>query len=157
MGKGITLTQDELNTVSGTSYDASGRVELRTLGNGLQTSYDYFNWDDPAYVLQNGNTQGRLAKVQTGTTLDPDALQDLTYSDNPVGNVAGIANALAGPQSQTFTYDTVYRMTQGYTTGGLKPAIQPQYNIITRAASGWRCGKRKSCTTCSAITSAPPP
>ena len=106
------------NYVTGTSYDASGRVELRSLGNGIQSSYDYFNWDDPAYVLQNGNTQGRLSAVQSGTALYPDTLQDLTYSYDPVGNVTGIADDLAGPQSQTFSYDSVYRLTQGYTTGG---------------------------------------
>jgi len=36
----------------------------------------------------------------------------------PLGNVTGIADDLAGPQSQTFAYDSVYRLTQGYTTGG---------------------------------------
>ena len=106
------------NYVTGTTYDASGRLELRTLGNSTQTSYDYFDWDDPAYVLQNGNTQGRLAAMQSGTALYPDSLQELTYSYDPVGNVTGIADALAGPQSQTFSYDSVYRLTQGYTTGG---------------------------------------
>ena len=31
---------------TGTTYDASGRLELRTLGNSTQTSYDYFDWDE---------------------------------------------------------------------------------------------------------------
>ncbi len=69
-------------------------------------------------MLQNSNTQGRLSAVQSGTALYPDTLQDLTYSYDPMGNVTGIADDLAGPQLQTFTYDSVYRLTQGYTTGG---------------------------------------
>ena len=90
------------NYVTGTSYDASGRLELRTLGNSTQTSFDYFDWDDPAYVLQNGNTQGRLSAVQSGTGLDPDSLQDLIYSYDPVGNVTGISTIWRGRSRRLF-------------------------------------------------------
>jgi YD repeat-containing protein len=47
--------------ISSTTYDAAGRIDLQTLGNGLQTDYDYYPWTTTAQG-------GRLQQSETRQT-----------------------------------------------------------------------------------------
>jgi YD repeat-containing protein len=95
--------------ISSTTYDAAGQIDVRSFGNNTQTNYDYYPW----------NTQGgRLQYLKSGTTGNPTSLQNFTYSYDTVGNISSIADSLAGPQTQSFTYDALDRLTSGAATGG---------------------------------------
>ncbi len=110
------------------SYDAAGRPDQLKLGADtlLDTSpelvqdHDYFAWDR-LYGL------GRLKalKTQTGGGT-PLVLQDLRYYsgiDTPkydaAGNLLNIYDYKAGnPQTQTFQYDSLHRLTSAAASGG---------------------------------------
>jgi YD repeat-containing protein len=90
--------------VSSTDYDAAGRVDLRTLGNGRRTDYVYYNWTDV-------NGLGRVKYIKTGTTSSPTSLQYMYYVYDAVGNVTQIKDYNAGgTQTQSFTYDALDRL-----------------------------------------------
>ena len=118
------LPQMLLDTVIGTStyvkntdYDAAGRVDVRDLGLSgsnplIRVDYTYWGWADV-------NGQGRLKQITSGSVANPTSLQDLRYTYDPVGNVLTIKDYKAGkPQTQTFTYDSLDRLTSGVASGG---------------------------------------
>ncbi len=125
------FSQMALDTVSGSVtyvsksiYNASGQVEMRKLGGTganpkLQTDYIYFPW-------QTVNGWHRLKQMTTGTPADTDSLQNLRYytgSDTSEydanGNILHIYDDNAGgTQTQTFTYDSLNRLTSAYASGG---------------------------------------
>ncbi|OGO29419.1 MAG: hypothetical protein A2136_07060 [Chloroflexi bacterium RBG_16_54_11] len=113
------------NYVQGTSYDAAGRVQLRTLGaDVLRTDYVYFAWT-------TANGQGRLKRIMTGTPGAATSLQDLRYTYDAVGNILTIKDYLAGnPQTQTFTYDAADRLASGG-SGSTYPSESYAYNADT--------------------------
>jgi YD repeat-containing protein len=97
-----------LDSVVGTStylnssrYDAAGRLTQHVLGNGLTQNYTYNDWDTQG---------GRLDTLATGT------LQDLTYSYDNAGNILSIVDDVNGPQTQSFAYDTLQRLTNASAT-----------------------------------------
>ncbi|MFZ2095400.1 MAG: RHS repeat-associated core domain-containing protein [Anaerolineales bacterium] len=114
------LRQMLLDTVTGTNtyvyntdYDAAGRVDLRKLGsNGLiNQNYSYFDWEDWCGA-------GRLQQIKTGID-EPTSLQDLHYTYDENGNVLTIQDYKAGsPQIQTFTYDTLDRLSSAEAENG---------------------------------------
>lgn len=98
--------------VANLDYNAKGQRELCEYGNGVSTKYAY----DPLTF--------RLANLQT-TRTDKNGgqqrLQDLTYTYDPVGNIAGIqdtaqrkvffSNEVVTANSG-YVYDAIYRLTQ---------------------------------------------
>ena len=106
-----TLTGDD-DYVTATSYDLAGRMTQRVLGNGLTQDYAYYGW-----TVQGG----RLQRLSTSRPSDQTTLQNMTYAYDPVGNILSITDALAGPQTQTFTYDSLYRLLSATVTGGPAP------------------------------------
>lgn len=86
-------------------YDAQGRINAETAGNGVVTALDY----DPV--------DGRLIRLRAGDA----HLQDLNYAYDPVGNVVSIedraqptrhfANQQIDPL-RTFAYDTLYQLIE---------------------------------------------
>jgi YD repeat-containing protein len=117
----VTYTpQMALNSVIGTStylsssrYDAAGRLTQHVLGNGLTQAYTYNAWT---------NDGGRLANLTTGT------LQDLTYSYDDAGNILSIVDDMNGPQTQSFTYDALQRLTSAAATGGQNGTYSETYS-----------------------------
>jgi len=100
--------------VQSTTYDAVGRVDVRTLGSNLRrVDSDYYPWTQ-------ANGLGRLMRIQTGTAGDPDLLQNLSYTYDAVGNVLSIADAkvVDGTQTQGFRYCSLDRLNSATATGG---------------------------------------
>ena len=103
--------------VNNTDYDSAGRVDVRDLGGPsgspvMRVDYTYFNWTDV-------NGQGRLKQITSGIMSDTDSLQDLRYTYDANGNVLTIQDYLAGsPQTQTFTYDDLDRLSTAQASGG---------------------------------------
>ena len=95
------------------SYDVAGRVVERRLGQGgnLSMRYSYYPW------TQQG---GRLQQLAAGPLANPSALLDLRYSYNMyTGNLTTIQDyRLGSPQTQTFQYDDLDRLTQAGASGG---------------------------------------
>src|SRR5262245_46362097 len=104
--------------VSSTTYDSAGRINLRAFGNTTQTDYDYYPWTAQG---------GRLQYIKSGTSAAPTSLQNLTYTYDAVGNVATIVDSLAGPQTQTFGYDSLNRLTSASGTGGANGTYSQTY------------------------------
>ncbi|NWF65696.1 MAG: RHS repeat protein, partial [Chloroflexi bacterium] len=111
--------------VSSTTYDSAGRIDLRILGNSRRTDYVYYPW------TQQG---GRLQYIQSGTSGTPTSLQNLTYTYDPVGNVLTITDSIAGPQTQTFAYDALDRLTSASASGGTSGLYSETYTY--NAATG---------------------
>jgi RHS repeat-associated protein len=124
--------------VNNTDYDAAGRIELRDLGVSgsnpvIRQDYTYFDWI-------NVNGQGRLQQI-ISTTNGPDSLQDLHYTYDSLGNILTIQDYKAGsPQTQTFTYDALDRLTSGVASGGSGGTYALQ-NYTYDSATGNLSGK----------------
>jgi RHS repeat-associated protein len=96
-----------------TAYDPAGRIVRRRLGTPgtIVAQYSYNPW----------NVQGgRLGRLSTsdGARL----LQDLRYTYDSMGNVLSLQdywNNNGEPQTQSFSYDALYRLTSAQAAGGL--------------------------------------
>ncbi len=122
------------HVLTGVDYDARAQRSLATFGSGASTAYTY----DPKTF--------RLSRLVTTRKSDGVSLQDLSYFDDPVGNVthvqddADIQNVVYFKNkrvepSADFTYDAVYRLIAASgrehlgQTGGVPNAPAPQsYN-----------------------------
>ena len=108
-GRPATLSGATAGTlVSASAYTATGQVTLLALGGGaLQTAFTY----DP--VMQ------RLTQLRTTSSFN--TLQELSYTYDPVGNVASITDGQGpggGQQVQEFGYDSLDRLVSAEATGG---------------------------------------
>ena len=117
--KGVTGT----NTyIQDTTYDSAGRMNIRTFGNGTQSAYGYYAWN------QQG---GRLKTIKSGTGAAPTSLQNLTYAYDNVGNIQSITDALT-TEAQAFGYDALDRLISANATNGPAPYSETYgYNPTT--------------------------
>jgi RHS repeat-associated protein len=113
--------------VTETRYDAAGRTTKRTLGNAIVTNYVYNLWQTDA---------GRLSQIQTGLGGSA-TIQNLTYDYDAVGNISSILDGIVtgGPQTQTFAYDAINRLTTASATGGNYGTYSPE-TYAYNASSG---------------------
>jgi len=134
--------------VTGTAYDEAGRITQRSYGNETVTNYGYYPWNGIA------GTGGRLQYTKSGV-IDPNnpgsqptSLQSLEYSYDPASNVSWIKDYKMGsPQTQTFTYDSLNRLTAAVATGGTYGLYNESYgydastgNLISKAGIGLTYG-----------------
>ncbi len=100
------------------TYDAAGRVTQRQLGGTSPSNYTLFT----GYTYNPWNTDGgRLQSLNSAVYSIPVITrQDLDYTYDNNGNIETIADYAAdgGTQTQTFTYDTLDRLTSAVATGG---------------------------------------
>ena len=121
--------------VTSSTYDEAGRLDERTLGNGLIQDYDYYDWDEKAAV--NGPQMGQGGRLKN---LNIGSLQDLSYVYDQVGNVRTITDSIDG-ETQAFRYGALDRLTSATVTGG--PASYTEKytydastgNLATKASS----------------------
>ncbi len=119
---------NQLNSVTGavpyvqsTAYDAPGRVTQHVLGsNAVQQNYAYYPW-----TTRTGN--GRLQQLTSGVQGNLTSLQNLNYTYDAVGNVQTIVDNKAGPQTQTFHYDSLDRLAEAAATGGAGGTYGTEY------------------------------
>ncbi len=105
-----TVKKDSQIYVSNINYNEKGQRDAIYYGNGSKTSYEY-----------DSNTF-RLKKLLTTRNGSTDALQDLNYIYDPVGNIVEVIdnalettyynNAPVYPTKQ-YTYDALYRLKSG--------------------------------------------
>jgi hypothetical protein len=96
--------------------------------NKLNTAYTYFGWNQQGGRLQN------LTSTQVSTS---DPLQNSTYDYDSVGNINTITDSLLGPQTQTFTYDELDRLTSWF--------YSYERNYVTLQANHGYCKTYSSC------------
>jgi len=112
------LPQMALNTlgsyVTGTQYDAAGRITNRSLGNGISITNTFTAWNTP---LQGGRLSN-ITAVQSGTTR-----QNLSYTYDGVGNITQIANALG--LTTSYTYDGLNRLQSATESTNADPEYDP--------------------------------
>lgn len=117
--------------VTGAAYDEQGRLTELSLGNGVQTRYDYYNPAERANQVGQG---GRLKtlRVQRGSSL-----LDLSYTYDAVGNIKTIDDALLWQQA-AFDYDHLDRLTHAIAAPGAIEGFEHTYrydptgNLIER-------------------------
>jgi RHS repeat-associated protein len=98
-----------LHAVTNLDYNAKGQRDFIEFGNGASTTYEY----DPETF--------RLTSLRTTRTSDNAALQDLSYTYDPAGNITHIRddaqqtiyfkNKEVQPSSD-YTYDAIYRLIE---------------------------------------------
>ena len=126
-----TSLESGLYYVYSTDYDAANLIVLQKRGgsNNLLMQLLYFAWDTP-----NGN--GRLKQIKAGTVVSQTSLLDLRYYTgantpeyDPVCNIKKIYDyafgdfinrqrTMGSPQTQTFGYDNLDRLTSAQASGG---------------------------------------
>jgi hypothetical protein len=107
----------------GTEYDSAGRATLRALGSGttaVQTRYIYYPWNTS---VNGGNLQ------QIYTTRDSQVLQNFQYSYDNNSNIESILDYVMGsPQTQSFQYDALDRLTSAGASGGTQGNYSEGYS-----------------------------
>lgn len=104
-------------------YDEQGRKTLQQYGNGVWAEYTY----DPNRQWLNQ----LYTELPSG-----DALQNLQYSYDPVGNIMGIDQSASSPSGTKmgglydnhYTYDQQYRLTQSYGKGDFPYSFNAAYS-----------------------------
>ncbi len=109
--------------VASSAYDAKGQRQSVAYGNGTVTTYNY---DRETF---------RLTELKTTRPGDVGALQDLSYTYDPVGNVTRLRddaqqtiffdNQVVSP-SADYTYDAIYRLVMATGREQIGQAGQPQ-------------------------------
>jgi RHS repeat-associated protein len=98
-----------------TDYDAAGRVVARKLGtpwaNNIKTTYTYYGWNS----IGEG---GRLDTLTSVNTYNGTTYQNFHYTFDNDGNITQIDDALAGPQTQSFSYDELNRLKTAQANAG---------------------------------------
>ncbi|MFZ5881280.1 MAG: protein-glutamine glutaminase family protein [Chloroflexota bacterium] len=109
--------------VSSSSYDSASRLTDRALGNGMTQKYIY-----PASWATQG---GRLDKIVSGSgtwngSSFTNTVQNLDYAYNAAGSVTQITD-LKNNEVQTFTYDSLNRLTSAQASGVTAAAYNETY------------------------------
>ncbi|OYU07814.1 MAG: hypothetical protein CFE47_08785 [Pseudomonas sp. PGPPP1] len=120
--------------VSATAYDAHGRTERKSLGNGVVSQFDYCPQD------------GRLLRLHSRRS-SGEPLQDLHYVYDPVGNIVSIedktlavrffANQRIDPINR-YTYDSLYQLIEatGFEAGSVRQG--PDHRVDPLAVANFR-------------------
>jgi RHS repeat-associated protein len=110
--------------VADTTYSAAGQVKVRTLGNGVTQSYDYYGWTEQG--------SGRLKTLTAALPgVNPQTYQSITYTYDLNANIHTITDTVANGDNLTFTYDALNRLD--LVTGSY--AEDPAYNVATGTIS----------------------
>jgi RHS repeat-associated protein len=116
--KSVTSNTNGTTYLNDMQYDEAGRVKLMEYGsNILDKTFSYFAWDTP-------DMGGLLSSTAVTSTA---SLQNLSYTYDKNGNVLTITDALFGPQTQAFTYDSLNRITSATVTGGSEGIYSETY------------------------------
>jgi len=108
--------------VADTQYDEAGRITNMGYGASiLRKTFNYFAW--------NTTTNGGLLNTAVATRLSDSAtLQNFAYTYDKNANVSTIIDNLAGPQTQTFGYDSLNRLTSANAAGGTNGLYNESYS-----------------------------
>ena len=120
-GLPLTLEGDALY-VGSAAYNALGQVKELGFGGGVISTTHLYEGEE---TQDPGDDSFRLK--QTRTFSDSTTHLQLEYTYDDVGNVASIIDVTKGNQLQTFTCDTLDRLTGGSATGGSLPTCSRSY------------------------------
>jgi hypothetical protein len=126
----------------------------------IRLQYELFDWQlpDSSGECPAAGLCGRLKSMIAGTTVDTTSLLSLQYLYDLAGNITSIEDYKQGnPQTQTFTYDSINRLTSAKASGGTVGNYGTEYyryddtngNLIHKGASGLVYGSQGNCSTVS--------
>ena len=98
-------------------YDSANRLQGLTLGSNLGEQFRYKPWNVQGGGRLDVTVYGRGIWTE-GTLSYADTLLKNTYSYDSVGNITSIYDS-KWEETQTFEYDSLYRLTSASATGGL--------------------------------------
>jgi RHS repeat-associated protein len=113
---GLSSTTHGQTLLSGATHTPWHAVSSLTLGTGQITNYTY------DYRL-------RLNTLKTGTSTTPGSSQDLTLTYDDASNVAAVTDSTGTPETVTYSYDSLNRLTGGTGFAGALTANYT-YNAI---------------------------
>jgi hypothetical protein len=107
--------------LASTKYDEAGRI--LSMGYGASVIQKVFT-----YFPYSTATQGGLLNTAIATRLaDSATLQNFAYTYDKNANVATILDNVAGPQTQTFGYDSLNRLISAEVTSGTNGLYNETY------------------------------
>ena len=105
--------------VSGAQYNALGKPSQLRFGNALNAQYRYWGLD---YNAGARTAYGRLRQIcvsgQACADGETNALLNLAYTYDAIGNITEMNDRAFGNQTATFGYDALDRLTRAKTSGG---------------------------------------
>jgi RHS repeat-associated protein len=96
------------NLVTSTLYNNLGSITDINLGNGLKTTFGY--WDVGGAYDTTGGYYGRLWEIKTLPQAGGNAIQDVQHTWDEGGNLTQRQDVLTS-ETETFTYDFLDRLT----------------------------------------------
>jgi RHS repeat-associated protein len=105
---------DEARRITSMDYGMDGGSSI------LRKTFSYFDWNEAV----NG---GLLETAITTRVSGSASLQTLAYTYDENANVETITDNQAGPQTQTFGYDSLNRLTSAVATGGSNGLYNQSY------------------------------
>jgi RHS repeat-associated protein len=107
--------------LANTEYDEAGRITSMDYGaSAVRKTFNYFAWTTPVQG-------GLLASTTTTRPSDQATIQSFAYTYDANANVMSILDNQAGPQTQTFGYDSLNRITSANVTGGANGLYSENY------------------------------
>jgi len=104
-----------------TQYDKASRITSMDYGASvIRKTFNYFAWNTP-------DQGGLLNSALTTKLSDQTTLQSFAYTYDKNANVNTILDNQAGPQTQTFGYDSLNRLTSAAVTGGSSGLYNESY------------------------------
>jgi len=118
--------------IADTQYDKAGRITSMDYGASvIRKTFNYFAW--------NATIQGGLLNTATTTRLsDQTTIQSFAYTYDRNANVETIIDNQAGPQTQTFGYDSLNRLTSAAVTGGSNGLYNESYEYDANSGNLWK-------------------
>jgi RHS repeat-associated protein len=114
--------------LSAATYAASGQVNTLGYGNGVSTSYDYYDTIGEIDQSSGLTLSQRLRSMQVTGPAVPGAVDMLaSYEYDAVGNVARVTDVMVPSKSQSFAYDDLDRLASATGVYGTKSY---QYDAI---------------------------
>jgi RHS repeat-associated protein len=138
----VTSSLGSSTYLGGMKYDEARRIQSMDYGAGIiRKTFTYFDWS----VSVQG---GLLEKAVTKRLGDNFTLQSFEYAYDANANVETILDNQAGPQTQTFAYDSLNRILSASVTGGIEGLYSESYdydddtgNLSLKAGVGYTYSK----------------
>ena len=138
------------NLVTGTLYNNLGSITEINLGNGLRTTFGY--WDVGGSYDTSGGYYGRLWEIKTLPQAGGTAIQDVRHTWDAGGSLTQRQDALAA-ETESFSYDFLDRLTSVSGPYSESYAYNQIGNITSKNGTSYTYGTKPHAVTAVGATS----